>query len=432
MAFNGLKVIYSRLDTRIAYILDPTKTQDGLYTGGVNTTPPSAYRDMQQTKQRYGKEDGRLGYHAIQSFAPGEITPAEAIQIGRELIQRYLHRHYEVVYAVHTDHDHVHLHMIWNSVSFVDGRKYHAPPGTYLDEIRRQSDAICRERGYSVIRQDEKARGQHYAAWKAEQAGQLTLRDQIRQDMDAAIRASVTWNGFIREMQGMGYLFKTQAKHPAAKAPGHPRYVRLKSLGPRYMPEAIKERILRNQHRQHVPKALPPKKRRTVFRGSFTLYKVTWSSIRALYYYYLNILRKAQNKRSEENLRRESLLQLQRDRLRYDALYARFQFLNRHDLNSPAQVQAHMEQMQAKIAPLLQKRERLYAKRRRAKTPEEEATATKTIQELNATITTCRKEEKLCKGILREAPALAKVVKKVREPIRREEKEREIYKERHR
>lgn len=425
MAFNGLKVIHSRLDNRIAYILNPEKTNNGLYTGGVNTTPPFACRDMQQTKARYGKTDGRLGYHVIQSFMPGEITPLEAMRVGKELIHRYLHGHYEVVYAVHTDHEHIHLHIIWNSVSFIDGNKFHAPPGTYLDEIRRQSDKICKERGYSVIQPNEKRNGQHYAAWKAEQTGQTTLRDSIRADMDAAIRASVTWTGFLREMQAMGYRFKTDCKHVAIQAPGHPRYVRLKSLGEKYMPEAIQARILRQQRRERLPQAKPPRKRSVVFQGSFTLYKPTWEAIRALYSYYLNLLRKMEKQATGHHMAKDAYLKIHQDRLRFTVLQERFQFLSAHRLDTTEQIQAYAKQVQEKITPLLQQREQLYAQHRRVKTPEEATAASKAIGELNAILKTYRKEEGMCRVILREAPSLERVVRKVRQPIQREEKAKE-------
>lgn len=429
MAFNGLKVIHARLDNRIKYILDPKKTNNGLYTGGVNTMPPAAYADMQATKAHFGKTDGRLGYHLIQSFAPGEITPLEAMQVGREFINRYLHGHYEVVYAVHTDHDHVHLHFIWNSVSFIDGRKYHAPPGTYLDEMRRISDSICRERGFSVIQKGEKMNGQPYAAWKAERTGQSTLRDQIRNDMDIAIRASATWNGFKREMERMGYTFKVNYKHLAVKAPGHPRYVRLKSLGEKYMPDAITQRIMRLQSWERPPKVKLVNKKRVLYRGSFTMHKVTWKSIRAQYYYFLSLFRKMEKKLEQKQQYKSDILQLKREAEERHILYERFQYLNANKIDTRDQLQAHTEKVQERIPPVIQNREVLYAKRRRAKTLEEAASISKEIAELNKLLKTYRKEEKLCKDIPGDLKHIRKVIQQVREPkkvekVRNREQER--------
>lgn len=423
MAFNGLKVIHVRLDSRINYILNPAKTGNGLYTGGVNTTPPSAYADMHSTKLQFDKSEGRLGYHLIQSFSPGEITPLEAMKLGREFINRYLHGHYEVVYSVHTDHDHVHLHFIWNSVSFIDGRKYHAPPGAYLDEMRRLSDEICRERGYSVIREGEKMNEQPYAAWKAEQAGENTLRDQIRHDMDTAIRASMTWTSFIREMQHMGYQFKTNCKYPAIKAPGHPRYVRIKSLGQKYTQKAIIQRILRQQVPQRPPKANPHQKRRVNFKGNFKLCKVTWKSIRALYYHYLYLIRKAQRKQETFFQDRQVYMRL-REVQKLRVHVEQIRFLSEHKIDTMEQLREYSAEKQKRIATLIAEREPLYTSRRRAKTPEEAASISKEIDALNETLKTCRKEEKLYRKIETESLVMREMCRRAYQPKKEVDKVR--------
>ena len=132
MAFNSMKVIHGGLGDRLRYIMNPAKTENGLLCAGINTTPATAYDDMMDTKRRYGKIDKRQGYHIIQSFAPGEIEPDAALRFGMEFIGKYLENRYEGIAAVHTDKAHIHVHMIFNSVSFIDGKKYHAARGEYL------------------------------------------------------------------------------------------------------------------------------------------------------------------------------------------------------------------------------------------------------------------------------------------------------------
>lgn len=212
----------------------------------MNTTPPTAYADMRGTQERFGKHGGRIAYHWIESFAPGEITAREAMRMGREMIHRYLGDRYEAVYAVHNDHEHIHVHIIWNATSFIDGKKFHAPPGTYLGQIRRESDALCKERGYAVVRRGEKNNGRSYGEWKADRDGQITLRDTIRRDVDAAIRASVTLKGFGQALRSMGYEIKNTPQSISLLAPGAKRFVRLRSLGAHYTQEAILERIAAN------------------------------------------------------------------------------------------------------------------------------------------------------------------------------------------
>ena len=113
MAFNGMKVIHSGLGNRLRYIMNPAKTESGLLCAGINTIPDMAYKDMLDTKRRFGKLDKRQGYHIIQSFAPGEIVPEDALRFGMEFIEKYLGNRYEGVAAVHTDRAHIHVHMIF-------------------------------------------------------------------------------------------------------------------------------------------------------------------------------------------------------------------------------------------------------------------------------------------------------------------------------
>ena len=361
MAVNKLTPITSRLDNRIAYILNPEKTMDGLLTGGVNTTPPSALADMQSTQERYGKRVGRLAYHLVESFAPGEITVREAMRMGREIIHRYLGDRYEAVYAVHNDHEHIHVHVIWNATSFIDGIKFHAPPGTYLDQIRRDSDELCKESGYSVIRSGEKNNGKSYGEWQAEKNDEPTLRDTIRKDVDDAVRGSVTWQGFLHELKRMGYEIKITPKNVSLLAPNAERFIRLKSLGAHYSADAIQERMIRmgiGKERVHPPTYKEPQRRKVQFKGSFTLYKPTWKGLRALYFHYLYLLRKARNSVTFIP-NRETTYLLRQESRRLDAHTRQVTLLNRHKLDTVEDVQRFIGNMETEIADLVKRRNAL-------------------------------------------------------------------------
>jgi hypothetical protein len=212
MAFNKLAVIHtgSKLYNRLNYIQNPEKTAGGLLVAAFNCSTTKAYEDMMSTKRAFGKDSGRQAYHLKQSFKPGEITPAKALEFGMEFVKRYLGDRYEVLVTVHTDRRHIHTHVIWNSVSYIDGLKYHAPTGHYLNEMRSMSDILCRDLGYSVIQQktlkelqvereyarytgtriDQGVTGQHYGAWRAEKEGRETYRSLIRKDIDQVILKS--------------------------------------------------------------------------------------------------------------------------------------------------------------------------------------------------------------------------------------------------
>ena len=109
----------------INYIMNTDKTQEGRLIGGVNCQPDMAFEQMKDTKRKFGKVDQRQGYHIVLSFKEGEITPDTAYELTEKFMQQYLRNQYEVVFAVHDNTDHIHSHIVFNSVSCINGRKYH-------------------------------------------------------------------------------------------------------------------------------------------------------------------------------------------------------------------------------------------------------------------------------------------------------------------
>ena len=189
--------------------------------------------------------DGVQGYHLVQSFAEGELTPELAHRIGLELAERLLHGQYPAVVATHLNTHCLHNHIVWDSVAMDTGRKYRSSARTYYTEVRAESDRLCRQHGLSVIESPESERGKkQYGKWLAEQNGKPTWRTAIRQDVDSAIAASLTWRQFVKALEGQGYELRMQRKYPTLRPPGKERCVRFKTLGKQYTPEAIRMRIL--------------------------------------------------------------------------------------------------------------------------------------------------------------------------------------------
>ena len=143
------------------YAYDDYKTERSLYVSGVNTTPDTAKHKMHQTKLRYGKMDGIVAFHAIQSFKPGEVTPEIAHEIGIKLAKEMWGDRFEVVIATHLNKEHLHNHFVINSVSFADGKKYYDNTANY-NKMKRISDRLCEEYNLSVIR-NPKSPGQKAA-----------------------------------------------------------------------------------------------------------------------------------------------------------------------------------------------------------------------------------------------------------------------------
>ena len=170
MAYDKIRVIHTRLDNSIRYVMNTEKTVGGstgaVLIGGINCQPETAFREMMQTKRRWDKANRPIqGYHIIHSFVPGEVTPEKAQEIGMELARRLVGDRFEAVVSTHTDHAHVHCHIVFNSVSCTDGKMYRDNFKTYFGDIRGLSNEISRENDLSVI--EPKDKGKHYAEWDA-------------------------------------------------------------------------------------------------------------------------------------------------------------------------------------------------------------------------------------------------------------------------
>lgn len=266
MAYTKILVIHNRLDKCVGYTQDPEKTsleaaidyaldrektEQTCFETAVNCDRESVYADMMDTKRRWGKEGRkRKGYHIIQSFAPGEVTPDQAHAVGVEFARRLLGDRYEAVVSTHLNKAHLHSHIVFNSVSFVDGAMYRDQLKDYYGGdgvgIRGTSDAICREHGLSIIEPSEPLGGPvSRAEWEAARQGKATVRDLIRQDVDEAIRQAYTYQSFLSQLRRMGYRVKTgpRVKHTAILPPGGKGYIRLDSLKDGYTEADIQARL---------------------------------------------------------------------------------------------------------------------------------------------------------------------------------------------
>ena len=170
----------------------------------------------------------------------------------------------EVVITTHLNTRHYHNHIVWNSVSMADGRKYHSNAKSYYTEIRKISDELCRKYGLSIIESDQK-KSIPYVQWKAEQEGKPTWRSAIRLDIRESVQESYSWSQFLKEMEKRGYTWKLNRKYIALKAPGMERYIRLRSLGKNYSEEEIRGQILQPKVKRiyQKPVQIHPKKKLT-------------------------------------------------------------------------------------------------------------------------------------------------------------------------
>ena len=240
---NGLK-------RSIAYIMNPDKTEEGILVGGnAGTTPEEVFDVMMETKQDWEKTGGRQGYHFVISWKPGEITKGQAYRIVGEFCERYLGDAYDYVYSVHTDQDHLHGHIVFNSVNRLDGYKYRYEKGDWEKYIQPVTDEICREHGLPVLADQRTGeRAKSYAEHKAEKEGLPTLTKIVKADIDLMIRRAADFDEFLKNMRELGYRIRV-GKYITYYPPGLEKGRRDKTLGEGYSREEIASRI-RNKDRE--------------------------------------------------------------------------------------------------------------------------------------------------------------------------------------
>lgn len=204
MAVTKILARKGRLDIGINYVLNGDKTEEQILTARLNCDPGRECRQMLETKRAVGKENGVQYYHIIQSFKPGEITPELALEIAKEFAEEHL-AGYETVIGVHVDKEHIHAHILFNSVNADTGEKYHSNAQSYYQQIRATSDRLCREHGLSVIMQGEPSKAVSYIEWLRQSKGQPTFRSMLEADLRIAIEDANDLGHFFMLMEHMGY-----------------------------------------------------------------------------------------------------------------------------------------------------------------------------------------------------------------------------------
>ena len=422
-AVNGEK---TTLDAGITYAANPEKTEQLFFTSAINCDScETAFAEMQTTKRRFGKLGGVVGYHFIQSFAPGEVTPEQAHRIGVEFAQRLFGERYEVVVGTHLDRAHLHNHVVVNSVSFVDGKKYHSSPGSYYFEVRSTSDILCRENDLSVI--VPQGKGKHYAEWKAENTGKPTIRSIIRGDIDRFIGEAYTYETFLMLLRREGYVVRNapNRKYVTVLPPGGKRAIRLDSLGEGYTEQDIRRRLAaqREGGAQTAPTMTRTGKRYRVRGKRPTGPKKKITGFQALYLRYLYLLRGTHRKKNFRRVpfsMRQEVIRLQR----YDR---QFRYLWTHGLTTAEDLEQRITVLQREIYDGEQQRKPLYRERRDA---EDEAYKTQCSAEIDrqtAALREKRRELALCRRILEDVPLVSRQVQQA-EAERQKEMRKEAQK----
>ena len=260
MAVTKIKAIRGTLSKAIAYILNPEKTDEKLLVSSYGCASETAAREFEWTRkiaEQKGMNPVRIiARHVIQSFEIGEVTPELAHEIGKQFADEILGGKYEYVLTTHIDKDHVHNHLIFNAVDFVDYHAYKSYKRIYYD-MREVSDRLCKENGLSVIPPSQN-KGMGYKEYTEAKCG-TSWKQKLKQTIDRLVITAKDYDDFLRLMQEAGYEIKT-GKYISFRAKGQERFTRSKTIGENYTEERIKERIAgrtpRRSQRQTTPKGI--------------------------------------------------------------------------------------------------------------------------------------------------------------------------------
>lgn len=427
------------LSNAVDYAFNRDKTEKTIYESAICCGKGTAYREMMDTKRRFDKEGGIQGFHLVQSFAAGEVTPGQCHALGVELARRLLPQGFQVVISTHLNSDQLHNHLVWNSVNSITGKKYFIGERDLYLTIRRISDALCRENGLSVIDPRPGSRSTHYAEILAERNGQPTQRSVLRETIDRAIASDSVFSSqaLLEYLEACGYKTDANPCHKYVKVlpPGAERYIRLgDKMGKGYSWEEILQRLAekpipRRTDRSYtrlgegVPEgcALSPRKsggrkywraflRPTSLRAAFSL-----RGLRALYFDYL---RRMGIRPGNRRIEPEESLALKTDIAKLNQRIRQMNYLSRTGYETVGQLHARIAELQEQMKPLLSERKKLYRK------PESEAE----IAAINERLRPLWAEIYLCRDIERHSEDIRSKLRDVRGAVRRQRRE-DIFRE---
>ena len=240
MAVTKIKPIKSTLSKALDYIENPDKTDGKMLISSFGCSYETADIEFGYTLSQALDKGNNLAFHLIQSFAPGEVDYEKAHEIGKQLADAVTKGQHEYVVTTHIDKGHIHNHVIFCAVNFVDHHKYNSNKRSYYG-IRNMSDKLCRENGLSVVVPGKGSKGKSYAEYQAEKTG-TSWKGKLKIAVDALIPQVSSFEELLTRLQAAGYEIKP-GKYVSCRAPGQERFTRLKTLGADYTEEAIRERI---------------------------------------------------------------------------------------------------------------------------------------------------------------------------------------------
>ena len=356
MAITKILARKGRLDVGIRYVLNGDKTQERVLTAHLNCDPGHECRQMLETKRAVGKEDGVQYYHLIQSFRPGEVSPELALEIAREFAEEHL-AGYQTVIGVHVDREHIHAHILFNSVNADTGEKYHSNARSYYRQIRATSDRLCREHGLSVLIQGEPSKAVSYIEWLRQSRGQPTFRSMLEADLRSAIADANDLGHFFLLMEHKGYEI-SHGNRLGFRLRGQERFMIPGRKDPLFTEEGIRAAIQGNLAAIEAgrrPAVLP----RPRYRPYQKYPKYT--GFLALYVHYLYLLGKIGKRQYPPRM----TPQLRQEVMRFEQYREQCAFLRDNGITTQTDMAAFTARTEETLASLMKQRTVLNVRKKR-------------------------------------------------------------------
>ena len=397
MAITKYKVIKRNLEAVINYAINGEKTENGILVSAINCLPKTAYSQMMLTKKAFHKEDGRLGYHIIQSFNGNEVSPEKCNKIGIELAEALWGDKYQVIVCTHINKDNVHNHIVLNSVSFIDGSKYHNS-NAEIAFLRETNDDICMKYGLSVIVSKKANKERDIARSRIKNYNRNEGKMEIiKADIDEAIKVAKKYQEFITILCYKGYYIKRVGNSMSISSPYYNRNIRLaRAFGEDYTLDNIKSRIYRNgAYKMHETTENEKIYKIRIYDGiKIDQEKLKTASFYRLYVHYLYLLGKLPPKIHYEERTKEYYQEIDK----FNKLCDELNIISDYDLKSIEDTQNLRAKYLDEVAPLKAEREKLRKMYSKSNSVTDKNilevkinVLTKDINKINAKIQTCKR-----------------------------------------
>ena len=343
------------LANAISYITDEEKTQSGALVGSHNCNVDTTLQEMLAAKRKYGKMDKRQGYHFIISFKKQEVRPETAMEITQKFVERYFGDDFQCLYATHDNTEHVHSHILFNSVSWRTGKKYRYEKGDWAREIQPIVNELCKEYGLSIQDIEVGTEEKSLRKWDKTKQGIFKWNRQISLDVEDSISFANSYDNFLKLMELKGYELKQKNGETFLKPMGEKRFIRLADISEDYTKEAIECKI-ENGIRHEINKGENRTPRIIRCRKNYRRYIPPTSYQKA---FFAKMYRTGQLKRKPYS----QMWRCKEEVARFEKLQSQYLYLCKYSIRSVEELKKRKEGISIRMDALDEERHQIYKKR---------------------------------------------------------------------